>query len=368
MSENQRRPRRWLPLFLAAALLACVGPALAGRNGSGTFTLAAGNPVLTLTTISSTWANSTLSDIATELTNSLDRQGRGGMVAQLNLQNGSLGFGTLGLGFSSDLGTGLWLDGTHTIGVAISGQRNSDFNVNGLTVNGLGSTASVRGVALSTGSGVEGDGNGSTAGVVGVGGASGAGVVGTGGASGAGGNFAGGLVGVIGTGGAGFAGGSFANGTASTASVYQDALAATNGALALNGLSPNINVGFANRLTPKNIVKAWAFIDDTAGSVSVLDGFNICTSTGGGCTAPATSSTTITLSFASAMANSTYAVIPTIPGESSQTSCMVAQPDSRATGNFAIQAWGWSGAGGNFSKLNWSAGSCRLMVWVIGSQ
>ena len=41
------------------------------RNGSGTYTLPAGNPVVTGTTISSTWANNTLSDIQNALTQSI---------------------------------------------------------------------------------------------------------------------------------------------------------------------------------------------------------------------------------------------------------------------------------------------------------
>lgn len=46
------------------------------RNGSGTYTLPAGNPVTTGTTISSTWANNTLTDIATALTQSLAKDGQ----------------------------------------------------------------------------------------------------------------------------------------------------------------------------------------------------------------------------------------------------------------------------------------------------
>jgi hypothetical protein len=46
-------------------------------NGAGTFTLVAGNPVITGTTISSTWANNTLSDItANGLTNCLTKDGQ----------------------------------------------------------------------------------------------------------------------------------------------------------------------------------------------------------------------------------------------------------------------------------------------------
>ena len=46
------------------------------RNGSGTYSLPSGNPVTTGTTISSTWANTTLSDIATALTGSVASDGQ----------------------------------------------------------------------------------------------------------------------------------------------------------------------------------------------------------------------------------------------------------------------------------------------------
>lgn len=46
------------------------------RNGSGTYSLPAGNPVVTGTTISSTVQNNTTSDIATALTNSLAKDGQ----------------------------------------------------------------------------------------------------------------------------------------------------------------------------------------------------------------------------------------------------------------------------------------------------
>lgn len=46
------------------------------RNGSGAYSLPAGNPVVTGTTISSTVHNATMSDIATALTNSLSKDGQ----------------------------------------------------------------------------------------------------------------------------------------------------------------------------------------------------------------------------------------------------------------------------------------------------
>jgi len=57
------------------------------RNGSGTYTLPAGNPVVTGTTISSTWANNTLTDIATALTGSLAADGQ--TTATGNLKMGA---------------------------------------------------------------------------------------------------------------------------------------------------------------------------------------------------------------------------------------------------------------------------------------
>jgi hypothetical protein len=53
------------------------------RNGSGTYTLPAGNPVTTGTTISSTWANNTLNDLGNAMTASLAYDGQTTPVANL---------------------------------------------------------------------------------------------------------------------------------------------------------------------------------------------------------------------------------------------------------------------------------------------
>lgn len=70
-----------------ALCVAAIGIASAGRDGSGTYSLPAGNPVSTGTTISSTWANTTLTDIATALTNSIAKDGQ--TVATANLPMGT---------------------------------------------------------------------------------------------------------------------------------------------------------------------------------------------------------------------------------------------------------------------------------------
>ena len=53
------------------------------RNGSGTYSLPAGNPVTTGTTISSTWANNTLSDLGTAMTASIAYDGQTTPIANL---------------------------------------------------------------------------------------------------------------------------------------------------------------------------------------------------------------------------------------------------------------------------------------------
>lgn len=57
------------------------------RNGSGTYSLPAGNPVVTNTIISSTWANNTLGDIANALTGSVASDGQTTMTGNLNVGN-----------------------------------------------------------------------------------------------------------------------------------------------------------------------------------------------------------------------------------------------------------------------------------------
>lgn len=60
------------------------------RDGTGTYTLPAGNPVASGTIITSEWANTTMTDIAVALTDSLDRNGRGGMLAPFGFADGNL--------------------------------------------------------------------------------------------------------------------------------------------------------------------------------------------------------------------------------------------------------------------------------------
>lgn len=46
------------------------------RNGSGVYIAPAGNPVITGTVIQTSWANTLVTDLGNELTNSLPRDGQ----------------------------------------------------------------------------------------------------------------------------------------------------------------------------------------------------------------------------------------------------------------------------------------------------
>jgi hypothetical protein len=89
------------------------------RNASGTYTLPAGNPVVTGTTIDASWANPTLNDIATALTNSLSRNGEGGMLAPFRLSDGSVS--APGIAFTNEPSSGFYRPGASQVGLAVSG-------------------------------------------------------------------------------------------------------------------------------------------------------------------------------------------------------------------------------------------------------
>lgn len=60
------------------------------RNGSGVYTLPAGNPVVTGSTISTTWANNTLNYIAATLTDSVAADGQTPMTGNLDLNSNKI--------------------------------------------------------------------------------------------------------------------------------------------------------------------------------------------------------------------------------------------------------------------------------------
>src|SRR5262252_331042 len=102
------------------------------RNSSGTFTLGAGNPVVPDTLIASGWANPTLADIAQSITDSLDRNGRGGMLAPLRFTDGSLA--APAIAFNSETSTGFFKDATGILKLAIQGALAATWSATGLVI------------------------------------------------------------------------------------------------------------------------------------------------------------------------------------------------------------------------------------------
>lgn len=55
------------------------------RDSNGNYTLPAGNPVVSNTLITSSWANNTMGDLSNEMTDSLSRSGKGGFTAPVSI-------------------------------------------------------------------------------------------------------------------------------------------------------------------------------------------------------------------------------------------------------------------------------------------
>jgi hypothetical protein len=90
------------------------------RDNNGDYTLPAGNPVNSGTTITSQWANSTFEDVADALTDSLDRNGRGGMAGPFQNFDGTEAFP--GIAWANELSTGLYRAGLDDMRVSVIAQ------------------------------------------------------------------------------------------------------------------------------------------------------------------------------------------------------------------------------------------------------
>lgn len=95
------------------------------RNSSGTYSATAGNPVVTQTTITSTWANLLVADLGNEITASLDRSGKGGMLAALKLFDGTVA--SPGLTFSTETGTGIFRPSAGALNIGVGAASVASF-------------------------------------------------------------------------------------------------------------------------------------------------------------------------------------------------------------------------------------------------
>lgn len=102
------------------------------RNGSGSYSLPAGNPVSSGTLIEASWANTTLSDLASAMTDSLARSGEGGMTGPLRAADGTVS--TPSVSFVSETATGFYRAGATDVRFAMAGVDVATLTTAGVTV------------------------------------------------------------------------------------------------------------------------------------------------------------------------------------------------------------------------------------------
>lgn len=118
------------------------------RNASGTYTLPSGNPVVSGNIIEASWANNTLNDLATEMTNSLSRTGAGGMTGALRLADGTASVPALAWG--AETGTGFYRAGASDTRFVVSTNLVQKWTAAGTEVTGnLSATGTLSAGALS---------------------------------------------------------------------------------------------------------------------------------------------------------------------------------------------------------------------------
>ena len=103
-------------------------------RSSGTYSLPANTLAVSGTTISSTYYNAFVNDVAAEITASLPRDGQAGMTGKLLGYTGSASAPSFA--FTSDATTGLYRKASGEIGVSILGTLTGFFDVNGWNQTG----------------------------------------------------------------------------------------------------------------------------------------------------------------------------------------------------------------------------------------
>lgn len=360
--------RARLPFFAALAFGLATGIALsvapsaeASRNSSGTYTLPGGNPVVTGTSISSAWANSTLGDLATEITNSLDRQGRGPMLAPLRLAAGAVS--APGLSWSADSDSGLYSVASGTVGLSVDSTQVQRWTSTGSTLSVplscSGSCSLLTGLAVTGAASVSGQATfnnggpglqlkpgsqdstyiefyartaspGTRSAYIGYA------------------NPGETFLSIV----AGLAGGIYIDSGPGTISLNTDQVF-------IDGANAVAATAHTNRLTPKNIVKAWARLDVVGGgstTVTVADGFNV--------SGAASSGTSLNVTLASAFASTNYAIFVT-----PSSSVLACSGTPNTASSILITCRDISGSTVPFPFHNFQTGAARTVyVMAVGAQ
>jgi hypothetical protein len=264
---------------VAGEVASVVVPVYASRNSSGTYSLPAGNPVVAGTTISATTHNNTNSDIATELTDSLSRSGKGAMLAPLQGYDGTVSLP--GYTFGSDADTGLYRIGANNPAMSAGNTKVQEWSTTGST---FPLAATVTGLLTANGAITAAKTSGDV--ITATATTSGKGIVATG----------------AGT----SVGGQFANGTAATSGTRQTAVTVSNGDIDFSGVAdPSSTTAHSDKLGPMNFAKVWGRLDIAGGAgagnftISVRSGFNITS-------VARNDANSFIITFASAFANTNF--------------------------------------------------------------
>lgn len=89
------------------------------RDASGTYTTPAGQPVTGGTAISAAVFNALVSDLASEMTDSLSRSGKGGMSVPIPFADGNVS--APAISFTNETASGLYRAGAHDVRAAVNG-------------------------------------------------------------------------------------------------------------------------------------------------------------------------------------------------------------------------------------------------------
>ena len=102
------------------------------RDATGNFTLVSGNPVLPGEIVASSYINSTFSDVAQTLTESLDRLGRGGMLAPFRFSDGNVS--APGATWSNEPSSGFYRSGSGEIRASVLASNVMRWTTSGVDV------------------------------------------------------------------------------------------------------------------------------------------------------------------------------------------------------------------------------------------
>lgn len=277
--------------LLLGVAVSYMQPVLASRNSSGTYSLPSGNPVVSGTTITSATHNTTMSDMATEMTDSLNRSGKGPMLAALELVDGTVA--APGLSFDNDTDCGLYRIGANNIAIATNGAKLHEFNA----TQSLGPDGAVGAPGLGFASDVD-------TGLYRIG-ANNPGIS---------------------------AGGTKSQEWTSTGTTI-------TGNVALSGSDPTSSTGFSDTITPMNVVKAWGLITGNGGGAAAITaGFNI--------TNIQESGANLTVDFVTDFSSTSYACAATA------TSDMTIYVPSKTGATVTFSSYIFDGTSGNLATVS----------------